>query len=267
LVVIAIIAILAGLLLPALASARAKAQGTFCVHNTRQLTLAWHMYADENGGRLAYNLGGKGPRGVAQQTKLNWVDDVLDWELSPDNTNTANITEASLGPYSSKAVGIYRCPSDTALSALQRQAGWSARVRSYSMNAMMGDAGDVSASGVNNNNPSYVQFFSVASIPQPSGLFVFLDEHPESIDDGYFINNAEDYKWIDLPASYHSGAGSFSFADGHSEIHRWRDPSTLAPARPDPKLLPKDIPADEHEDFDWVTDRMSVERPVPAPKW
>ncbi len=133
------------------------------------------------------------------------------------------------------------------------------------MNAMMGDAGEVSVSGVNANNPDYVQFFNVSAIPQPANLFVFLDEHPESIDDGYFVDNAERLQWIDLPASYHNGAASFSFADGHSEIHRWRYARTTPPPRPDPTLLPIDIPSDQTADFDWVTDRMSVERPVA--KW
>ena len=48
LVVIAIIAILAAMLLPALAKAKAKAQGAYCLNNTKQLTLCWVMYAGDN---------------------------------------------------------------------------------------------------------------------------------------------------------------------------------------------------------------------------
>src|SRR5215471_1116805 len=189
LVVIATIAILASLLLPALSRTRSKAQGAFCLSNTRQLGLGWQIYADEHNGRLAYNLGGDIKiRGVAPDTYLNWVNNVLDWELTPGNTNLATIKEASLAAYVSKVVPIYRCPSDNVLSNLQRKAGWSARIRSYSMNAMIGDVGDLSDAGVNRNNPDYTQFFSLSTIPNPSGIFVFLDEHPDSIDDGYFIN-------------------------------------------------------------------------------
>jgi prepilin-type N-terminal cleavage/methylation domain-containing protein/prepilin-type processing-associated H-X9-DG protein len=261
LVVIAILAILAGMLLPALTRAKAKAQGVFCLNNTKQLNLAWVMYADDHNGRLAYNLGGDtGSKLIAPRTNLNWVNDIMTWELDADNTNTAGITDAALAPYVNNSVNLYRCPSDWVLSAIQRQAGWSARVRSYSMNAMMGDAGLLSQSGANMNNPDYVQFFSLSSIPQPASIFVFLDEHPDSIDDGYFINRAYYLEWIDLPASYHNGAAAFSFADGHSEIHRWLNAATLCPARPDAAPLPISIAPNERADFDWVTQHMSVER-------
>src|SRR5437870_351818 len=166
LVVIAIIAILAGILLPALNRAKAKAQGIFCLNNTRQLGLAWILYADDHNGRLAYNLGGDfKSRGVAERTNVNWVNNVMTWDLDEDNTNTLTITEASLAPYASRAIRIYRCPSDNVLSDRQRSAGWQARLRSYSMNAMIGDAGEFSLTGVNKNNPAYLQFFNLTSIP------------------------------------------------------------------------------------------------------
>ena len=261
LVVIAVVGILAGLLLPALARAKAKAQGVFCLNNTKQLTLAWLMYADDHSGRLPYNLGGDVSRKtVAEKNNLNWVNNIMSWELDADNTNTATLTEASLAPYANKVVSTYKCPSDNVLSEIQRRAGWAARVRSYSMNAMVGNAGDLSLSGVNENNPYYVQFFTLSTIPRPSEIFVFLDEHPDSVNDGYFINKAYKWDWIDLPASYHNGGGCFSFADGHSETHRWRFASTKRPARPDAAQLPIAIPKSEWGDFDWVTDRMSVKR-------
>lgn len=262
LVVIAIIAILAALLLPSLGRAKARAQGVFCLNNTKQLGLAWLLYSDDHGGRLPYNFGGNGgPRTVAPRTNLNWVNNIMSWELDSDNTNTATITQASLGIYANNALRLYKCPSDSVLSPVQRQAGWVERLRSYSMNAMVGDAGDISQSGSNQNNPDYVQFFTITTIPQPAAIFVFLDEHPDSIDDGYFLNRAYSGQWIDLPASYHNGAASFSFADGHSESHRWRYSGTKRPAQPDAALpLPRPVPANERHDFDWLIDRMSIER-------
>lgn len=261
LVVITVIAILASLLLPVLSRTTAKAQGMSCLSNTRQLGLAWLIYSDEHNGRLAYNLGGDVKiRGVAPATYLNWVNNVLNWELTPDNTNLVTITQAGLAPFASYSTRIYRCPSDRVLSDIQRSAGWSTRIRSYSMNAMVGDAGDLSVSGFNRNNPDYVQFFSMTSIPKPSGIFVFLDEHPDSINDGYFVNKADYWEWIDLPASYHNGGASFSFADGHSEAHRWRLDSTKRPAQPDGAPLPMKLPKTEWGDFQWVVDRMSVDR-------
>jgi prepilin-type N-terminal cleavage/methylation domain-containing protein/prepilin-type processing-associated H-X9-DG protein len=261
LVVIAIIAILAALLFPALARTKARAQAVFCLNSAKQLGLAWVMYADEHNGRLVYNLGGSGSRGIAPRSNLNWVNNIMSWEVEPDsdNTNTATITQASLWPYT-KSTTIYRCPSDNVLSARQRQAGWAARVRSYSMNAMMGDAGEASRSGTNENNPDYVQFFKMSDIPKPVKLFVFVDEHPDSINDGYFLNKAYYPKWIDLPASYHNGAASFTYADGHSDLHRWRFAKTKPPAHPESTQLPMYTHEDEREDFYWMIERMSVGR-------
>ena len=264
LVVIVIIAILAGLLLPALWQAKAKAQGIFCLNNTKQLVLAWHLYADDHNGRLAYNIGTTTGRGVAPTNTLNWVNNVMDWDLNPDNTNMLGITDAGLGTYASKAVNIYRCPSDNVLSDKQLAAGWTMRLRSYSMNAMVGDAGEISKAGYNENNPAYVQFFNSSSIPNPTRIFVFLDEHPDSINDGYFLNKwargATYPEWIDLPASYHNGAACFSFADGHAESHRWRNSNTKQPARAEILQLPMDTLPGERADFYWVLQRMSVDR-------
>ena len=132
------------------------------------------------------------------------------------------------------------------------------------MNAMVGNAGDLSESGRNVNNPTYVQFFRLSSIPHPSQIFVFLDEHPDSINDGYFINRAYSGEWVDLPASYHNGGASFSFADGHSELRKWRVASTKPPSRPDAALLPIQVPRGEREDLDWVLKRMSYHQDVPG---
>jgi prepilin-type N-terminal cleavage/methylation domain-containing protein/prepilin-type processing-associated H-X9-DG protein len=268
LVVIAIIAILASLILPAMARAKARAQGTLCLNNTKQLSMAWMIYADEHNGQLAYNLGqsARAPVLVPAIGSLNmgenWVNNVENWELDPDNTNAAKMVETGIGPFTSKSAALYHCPSDNVLSDLQRSHGWERRVRSYSMNAMVGDAGTFSLTGTNVNNPNYVQFFRMFTVPRPSEIFVFLDEHPDSIDDGYFLNReTATPTWNDLPASYHDGGASFSFADGHSEHHRWRDGSTKQPARAYGLTAPLPMPiTDGATDFTWVLSRMSIER-------
>ena len=239
LVVIAVIAILAAILLPALAAARERARGLICLSNTRQLEFAWALYADDNNGQLPCNLG---MTAGGSRTNINWVNNVMTWDTSSDNTNLATITGASLGPYVEGETSLYRCPSDHALSGAQSAAGWTARIRSYSMNAMVGNVGDFIVNGANINNPDYVQFFKITQIPHPSEIFVFLDEHPDSIDDGYFVNRAYSWQWFRLPASYHNGAAALSFADGHSEMHRWLEPSTMRPSRPFAANLPISIP-------------------------
>ena len=266
LTVIAIIAVLSAILLPALAKAREQAQATVCLNNTKQLGLAWHIYAGDQNERLPYNLG---LAGSSWRTELNWVNNVMTWNLSADNTNLATLTQASLGALVGGNTSVYRCPADRALSSVQRESGWIARIRSYSMNAMIGDAGNFSTNGFNVNNPGYRQFFKTTQISRPSEIFVFLDEHPDSINDGYFLNKAPyasaggyaRVKWTELPASYHNRAAAFSFADGHCALHRWKQPATLAPPFPAAANLPIPIPASPVSaagDFNWVMTHMSV---------
>jgi prepilin-type N-terminal cleavage/methylation domain-containing protein/prepilin-type processing-associated H-X9-DG protein len=263
LVVVAIIGILASLILPALAKARSKGNALACLNNVRQLGIAWLMYANEQHDRLPYNLGGDAARKtVAPQDPRNWVNGVMSWELDSDNTNQSLIVNSSLSSYLNYSTRPYKCPSDNVLSDLQRNAGWRERTRSYSMNAMVGDAGDLSETGTNINNPHYKQFFALPEIPNPASIFVFLDEHPDSINDGYFLVKS-DYsfvEWKDLPGSYHDGRASLAFADGHAELHRWTLAETKAPAAPDAADLPRAVPPNRRNDFNWLFQRSSVGR-------
>src|SRR5882672_1927809 len=110
LVVIAVIAILAALLMPALSKARERGQAIVCLNNTKQLLLGWQLYADDHEGFLPYNLI---MAGTSIRTNLNWVNNVMTWEVSDsDNTNLATITQAALGSYISGVTAIFRCPSD-----------------------------------------------------------------------------------------------------------------------------------------------------------
>ena len=261
LVVIAILAILAGMLFPGLAKAWARAQAIVCLNNSRQLMTAWSMYAAENDERLVYNLGGDRTRKTSSfGLDWNWVSNLMSWELDSDNTNQAFVGKSLLAPYSGRSIGIYRCPADRVLSDVQRSAGWSGRLRSISMNAMVGDPGGSWTNGANANNPNYVQFLRASAIQNPAKIFVFLDEHPDSIDDGYFLNVPDSPEWVDLPASYHNGAASLSFADGHSETHFWRLAGTKPAARPESASLPFEVPQRDRADFDWLAERTSVER-------
>jgi prepilin-type processing-associated H-X9-DG protein len=238
LVVIAIIAILAALLLPALTKAKQKAQGIMCLNNGKQLMVAWMIYADDNADKLANNFGVTETQSSIQAgTFVNWVNNVMDWTGSDlwGNFNPLYVQNGVLAPYLAKNLGVYKCPADIYASPAQRAAGRASRARSISMNAFFGAYNEQKTGnwtlGKNNFFPTHRQWLKLSSVPRPVNFFVTIDEHPDSINDGYFLNNptAMQANWGDTPASYHNGAGGISFADGHSEIHKWRGSATKIP--------------------------------------
>ena len=245
LVVIAIIAILAALLLPALSQAKSRAQGIACVSNIKQLSLAWFLYADDNDNLLVNNHGK--PETVAKRN--TWANNVEDWGASDDNINPIYVTDALLGSYCARNAAIFKCPSDKAPSAN------GPRIRSYAMNAMVGDPGEQRGRW----NTNYTQYLKDTDFRDPSLIFVFLDEHPDTINDGFFVNRLDEDTWGNLPASYHNGAANFSFADGHVETHRWVVGDTLRPARPGG--VGGSFPASPPTDFDWLRRRTTERRP------
>jgi prepilin-type N-terminal cleavage/methylation domain-containing protein/prepilin-type processing-associated H-X9-DG protein len=230
LVVIAIIAILAAMLLPALSKAKQKAQGIQCLSNTKQLVLGWSMYADDNSSKLPPNQNEDG------NVNPSWVKGVLSW--APNNTDNTNLFFLTgggglLGPYC-RSPGIYHCPADiyTCTEGNQQLL----RARSLSMNGFI-QGGAYGGAATSTWYPTWRAYNKMTDItaPSPVNLIVFVDEHPDSINDGWWITEVganlttNPGIWEDLPASYHNRACGFSFADGHSEIHKWQLGSTCQP--------------------------------------
>ncbi|TAL07221.1 MAG: prepilin-type N-terminal cleavage/methylation domain-containing protein [Verrucomicrobia bacterium] len=228
LVVIAIIAILAAMLLPALGRARTKAQGISCLNNLKQLQLAHAMYANDFQDRLVFN-------GSSTAIASNsWVTGWLDWSSGQPagaNTDTGYLVDAALGTYTARSLGIYKCPADKLPGAT------GPRVRSTSMNGFVGDYAQRMYSTAYGFT-SFRIYLKTGdfTVPGPALTWVFIDEHPDSINEGFFgvrmppvaLPNLPQ-QWDDVPASYHSGAGGLSFADGHAEIKKWQDEQTKPP--------------------------------------
>ena len=222
LVVIAVIAILAALLLPAMSRSKAQAQGIKCVNNNKQLAVAWTLYASDYGDRMVTNC--------LDQYDSGWVEGLLDYDpYNTDNTNLQlliNPQFGKMGPYTAATPGIYRCPSDAST------VNGYPRTRSYSMSQAMNSIGQwLSAINTSVRYRIFVKFTDFAAMG-PANAFLYIDEHPDSINFGDLAVAMNDgappgsIEIVDWPASYHNGAGTISFADGHAEIHAWQNPDT-----------------------------------------
>jgi prepilin-type N-terminal cleavage/methylation domain-containing protein len=223
LVVLAMVALGACVLVPALARSRANSPAIQCLNNLAQLQRAFAMYAADNSGRLVPNNGNEGvPPSYPDYT--SWCTGRLRWQLSTCNTNTQDLTRAALWPYTPGTVAVYKCPADRV--PVER----GPRVRSYSMNGFVG--------GQTQTILGYRKYVkdSDFTVPGAAKTFVFADEHPDSLEDETLALRmplAASWPaatpWVNVPASHHNGAGVLSFADGHVEIHPWRDANTKVP--------------------------------------
>jgi prepilin-type processing-associated H-X9-DG protein len=223
---ISMLVLLTFVAVPALRILRTTQNSSACISNQRELMAAWQMYSDDNSGKLVQNFHGSlafGGGAVAVDPRnAPWALGRLDWQASSDNTNilfVRGFKYARLAPYLGQPGNVHKCPSDIYLSTTQRLRGWKARVRSYSMNATMGD-------GNAETGPWDLLYKHCRSVedlvyPSPAESSVILDEHPDSINDTTLYPPIAT-GWIDLPGNLHNGAGTVAFADSHVETHPWR---------------------------------------------
>jgi type II secretory pathway pseudopilin PulG len=241
LVVIAIIAILAAMLLPALAKARAKAKGIACTNNEKQLATAWIMYASDNHDKIV-------PVGSeAFQPAFNIHSDPLDpltlplytdlrpggglAQFCPGDLQVIACTQSKyfdnyikaglLYPYINN-IAVYKCPSD------QSRCPWGAALgmtvpsdRTYSVNCYVG--------GMQSWNGNYKQYMKMANLGNPTMTWVFMEENPATIDDCFFALDPDNSAmWFNCPSVLHGRSSVISYADGHAQIHAWTDSKMMA---------------------------------------
>jgi prepilin-type N-terminal cleavage/methylation domain-containing protein len=212
LLVIAIIAILAALLLPTLASGKARGKQVACLNNLKQLEVCFQMYSGDNDGKLVDNY----PEGRGSNT---WV--LGNMKTQSDATNINFLLQGRLTPYGNNP-GIYHCPADGS------QAPGGERVRSYSMNSWVGNRLMESAP-YGFSQTAYRTFVKEAEIATlgPHELWLIADEHENSIDDDWFLVTMDDSKpFASFPATRHARGYALNFADGHAEVYKLRDPAT-----------------------------------------
>ena len=227
LVVIAIIAILAAMLLPSLSKAKEKAWMVGCLNNLKQLETCWHLYAVDNNDLLPPNNSIMSIQGGVIAASVSWCPD-----HARTDTTTTDLETGVLFPYN-RSFGIYHCPADrSTVENLDGTKLTQLRNRSYNMSQSVNGDPDFWQIPVNPpvSLPAWAKFSSIRQ-PSPSQLFVFIDEHPDTLLDAQFGNPVQlpffSQIWFDMPADRHNQGGCLSFADGHAQRVRWKAPKVF----------------------------------------
>jgi len=237
-VVLAALALVVALRLAAAPDPKIRTARVTCLNNLRQLTIAWLNYAADADGRMPGNLDGEDAQNIANSNKtwcLGWLD-FQGGAPAGANTNLDFLRMAQLGRYIGPDLRVFKCPADLSLS---NGTNGARRVRSVSMNCYMGQRSAPFTAG-------FQQFLKMSELVRlpPSQAFVFMDEREDSIDDawfafdmtGYAPANPRAFVLVDFPGDYHERGANLSFADGHLETWKWRDPRTTPPHVPGQNL-------------------------------
>ena len=227
---IAIIALLMAIIIPALNSVKKKAATTVCLSNTKNLSLGWYMYMADNDGRIMSSE----DNGVEQNRNyVGWIGVPRDingnllsiTQTSPavtDEDEIRGIEAGLLYPYV-KDPDVYHCPADNIRMSLYDQT----RVF-VSYGVPMCLYGDPDGNSIE-------QIRAFGEITRPATRYVFVEsaETRNWNSSHHFVMGAPEYTgntqwgWWGPMAVNHGESSVLGFCDGHSEIHRWRDRSTI----------------------------------------
>lgn len=270
LVVVAVLVVFTGLMMPVLSNAKQKARGVQCLANLRQLSLGWTMYAGDNNGSLVSN-GELGTAGVESPADPALQPGGAKAQWCPGNVRSNGAAAMPFGNQYIQAgllypfvnnLKIYKCPADQSVWPLPPATGF-ARVRSVSMNCWLDPVARswnaIESYSGGKAQKVFTKFSSINESPGPGGIWVFIDESPATIDDGYFVCDRAVNAWVCVPASGHSGAGTVSFADGHVVARQWHDPKVLDFAdysQPNPAIPLNE--RDDASDLRWLQQASSV---------
>ena len=257
LVVIAVIAILAALLLPALVGAKMQAARTQCVSNERQMVLAWTIYSGDNNEQLVLN---GGDTATTSSRAHLWVHGG-NHGTSDSLTNDLYLMGANYALFANilPTERIYKCPADISTWPL-----WTSRwilvteMRSYAMNSYVGTtpAGVIAPLNLNAAYKTYLKSSQIAA-DSPANRFVFTDVNPASICTPGFGVDMSLLTWIHFPSDEHRQRGVLAFADGHVELHRWLDPRTMMHLAGGTTFLPHGIFSPNNPDLNWIGARTT----------
>jgi len=223
LVVIAVIAILAAMLLPALSKSKGRTQSIACLNNLRQLSTCWQLYAGDYNDLMVPNDnitgGAPGP---------SWCQGTGILE-----TNTTVIEAGLLFGYN-RSTALYRCPADVSMViSLTGTQLSQLRNRSYNLSQSVNGA---PTAWLSTHIPNFNKFSQI-SRPDPAQCLVFLDENENTMLDTHFgmptANYGNTNAWWDMPANRHGQGANLSFADSHAELWRWTVPK-IAQSNPMP---------------------------------
>jgi prepilin-type N-terminal cleavage/methylation domain-containing protein/prepilin-type processing-associated H-X9-DG protein len=240
LVVIAVIAILMAILMPALNRAKEQGKRAACLSNLKQLTMAWLMYIDQNDEKLVngdtheYTSMYGSPSlqfNLSHYNEKCWVE--TDWTKSMTEQQKKDaIMAGALYPYVN-TLKVYKCTTVERKTA-DAYGALSATCRTYSIMDSM------NCKGAWDNYT--IMLKKRSEIKQPAFRAVMHDDGGTNMSalGGFTTRSVHairggNWSWWDPPPVRHGEGTNWSFADGHSDYHKWEDPRTVEFGK---KILP-----------------------------